>query len=405
MEGFIFSLKNSRLVTKDGIIKKDILIKGKRIAKVGGRFRNVPTIDAKGLLVLPGLIDVHVHLRDLGTSHKEDFYTGTCAALAGGVTTVLDMPNNAPSIDSIKMLEEKKKVANSKVVCDYGLYFGANTNNFEDVKKVDGVAGLKIYAAHTTGNLLVTNPVHLECHFSAFDKTKPICVHTGGDPSSVLELARRFGNKIHICHVSSAKELGIIRKARQDGVDVSCEVTPHHMFLEKKDEKRLRAFAKMKPPLIDRNTRMKLWENLENVDIFATDHAPHTKKEKRQEFEKAPAGVPGLETMLPLLLDAVNRKMMTIEQLVRMTSYVPAQRFWVKNKGQIWKGYDADFVLVDPKKEYVISEDKLFTKCGWTPFEGRRICGKIEKVFVQGVEAYDGENILVKKGFGRDLYA
>jgi dihydroorotase len=428
-------LCDGRIVTPKGIIEADLLAHNGKIIKIGKRLdsNSDEIINLSGKIVLPGIVDPHVHLREPGATHKEDFYTGTCAALAGGVTTILDMPNNNPSIDSVKLLEEKIKIASQKAVCDFGLHFGASTANFSETQN-PLVHSLKIFMGSSTGTLLVKEFSQLHEHFATFDKEKPIVVHAedeeainffsgkfpDNDVSShnkirdpvceiiavgkALALAEKYARMLHICHVSTETAIKMIGHAKNKGTRVTCEVTPHHLFLSEGSVEKLKNFGKMNPGLRSEQDRTALWQNLDLIDCIASDHAPHTRGEKEQEYLKAPSGVPGLETMLLLMLDAVNRKMLTIEKLAELTAANPAKIFGLSGKGRIEEGFAADFTIVDLGKEQKISNEKLKTKCGWTPFEGRKIKGSVEKVILAGQEVYDGENILVKPGFGRYIY-
>lgn len=252
-------------------------------------------------ITLPGLIDPHVHLRTPGQTHKEDFHTGSSAALAGGFTTIIDMPNNLQMIDSEKLLNEKIKIAKKKAVCDIGFHFGSLGNNLNEFKKVQyKVIGLKLYLSQTTGGY-VHSLETLEQTFLAWGRKKVILVHAEDETLNfVIELMRKTGNKVHICHVGKKEELRKIIKAKEEGLKISCGVTPHYLFLTEHDIKRLGVFAKMKPPLGTKKDQEFVWKNLKYIDLIESDHAPHTIEEKMS--ENPPFGVPGLETTLSLLL-------------------------------------------------------------------------------------------------------
>jgi dihydroorotase (multifunctional complex type) len=436
-------IKNGRIVSPEGIISADVEVKGGRIKKVAkGIASHGEVVDAAGLYVLPGLIDAHVHLRDPGATHKEDFYTGTCAALAGGFTTVLDMPNNTPAIDSVAALEDKLKTAGKNAVADYGLHFGASNTNFEEARKAQelaAVAALKVFMGSSTGSLLVTGFQELYGHFAGFSE-KPVCVHAEDEEAikffsgkarerfgegagagvhnearpplcaeiavqKALEIARLTERRLHVCHVSTEGEAALIAGAKKRGVQVTCEASPHHLFLCDKDAEKLGNFGKMNPPLRSDGDRLALWRGLNEgtVDLIASDHAPHTAEEKRQGYWSAPSGVPGLETTLPLLLDAVNKKMLELTQIARLCASSPARVFGIKRKGSIAQGFDADLVLVDLDKSRVVKGDGLQTKCKWSPFEGRELKGAVEKVFLRGQEAFDGQSVTVNKGYGKEI--
>lgn len=351
------------------------------------------------LLKLPSLIDSHVHLRDPGATQKEDFLTGTSAALAGGVTRVLDMPNNPQPTVTREALSQKTQIIKEKAVCDYGFYFGADQNNFSEIKKVvNEVCGLKIYLDSTHGPLLIDNLKTLTEHFKVWPGSKPICVHAEDlSVAKVLGLVTVYRKPVHFCHISQESEISLIKKAKEKGLPVTCEVTPHHLFLIQDDESTLGAFGKMKPPLRAKKDQKALWKAINEgvIDTIGSDHAPHTKEEKLS--ANPPYGVPGIETMLPLLLSAVSEKRLTLEKLVELTSTNPAKIFGLKPDSSSW-------VEIDVNKSYTIENSNLKTKCGWSPFDGMRVTGKVKRVFLRGQKVYENEKVLVKPGFGQGVY-
>ena len=362
-------------------------------------------------LILPGLIDPHVHLRDPGQTQKEDFYTGTCAALAGGFTTIFDMPNNKVPITTLKRLNEKIKIAKEKIVCDIGFYFGSLGDNLEEFEKVNPpaggkVLGLKLYLNKTTGNFLINRRL-LKTVFAAWQKSSdtpslhstgvqrdiPILVHAEDKMLNVvINLVKKLGNKIHVCHINTTEDLKQIIKAKEQGLKITCGVTPHHLFLTENDVKRLGAYGKMKPQLASKKDQDFLWKNLEYIDVIESDHAPHTIAEKRGEI--ASFGVPGLETTLPLLLTAVSEKRLTIDDIIRLCHTNPAKIFGIKTNSQTK-------VIVDLNSSFIIHHSSLFTKCGWSPFEGMKVKGKVTKVFLRGKKVFENGKILAKKGSGK----
>lgn len=344
------------------------------------------------MIKLPGLIDIHVHLRDPGQTYKEGFFTGTSAALAGGFTTILDMPNNKIPVTSIKTLKEKQKIASEKIVCDIGFYFGSLGENLKDFEKVQStVFGLKIYLNQTTGNYIVDEKVFKKI-CEVWPKKMPILLHAEEDViKQMIELAGQAGHRIHICHISSEKEFQTIIDAKHKGCKVTCGVTPHHLFLTSVDEKRLGPFRMMKPSLKSKKDIDFIWKNLKFIDVIESDHAPHTIEEKNS--EKMPFGVPGLETTLPLLLTAVSEKKLSIDRLIELCFENPRKIFRIKTD-------ENTFVEIDEKEEYIIDNKKLKTKCGWSPFNGWKIKGKVKRVFIRGKKVFEDGKILVKPGFG-----
>jgi dihydroorotase-like cyclic amidohydrolase len=347
------------------------------------------------MIRLPGLIDPHVHLRDPGATHKEDFLTGTRAALAGGFTMVIDMPNNpgAPVI-SPEALVSKAETARVKVVCDVGLYYGATPHNMSTYHQVASqVFGLKLYLDHTTGDLKVDELEAIREIMLAWPREKPLLVHAEDRTvAMLLGLIPSVGRGVHFCHVSGRVEIELIRDAKERGLPVTCEVAPHHLYLTEEDLPRLQGFGVMKPPLKRREDVDALWANLDVIDMIATDHAPHTLAEKQGEH---PAyGVPGLESSLPLMLTAVHDGGLSMDRLVEMMHTAPARIFRTPPQ-------ESTFVEVDTAHRWTIEAAKMRTKCRWTPFEGMGVVGAVRSVVLREEEvARDGE-ILAQPGSGR----
>ncbi len=345
------------------------------------------------LLRLPALIDAHVHLRDPGEEHKEDFTTGTAAALAGGVALVLDMPNTKPPIASAITLERKQALAARKALCDVGFFIGATPSNAAGAASLAGqVAGLKIYLDQTHGPLRVRNLAALLSHFRTWPAERPIAVHAEGLSTAIaIGLAMSFGRRLHVCHVSRADEITLIRAAKERGAALTCEVTPSHLFLTESDAQRLGPYGQVRPPLATEADRAALWNNLDIVDCIATDHAPHTRAEK--DGENPPPGLPGLETMLPLLLTAVAEGRLTVERLVELTHTGPARIYGLPRQPDTW-------VEVDPDARYVLDNGDLHTKCGWTPFAGLQVRGKVRRVVLRGETVFENDEVRISPGYG-----
>jgi len=429
-------IKNATLA--DGR-RADILVEDERIAAIGPDLPLPPgaeVVDATGLLALPGLIDIHVHLRQPGGDHKEDFTTGTQAALAGGVTTVLAMPNTNPPLTDRARLAEAIALASAKAVCDFGLFAGATPDNAAEVAGLEEAVGLKAYLGSSTGTLLVDSFAAQIAHFATYPRERVLAVHAEDEEAvrwfaargqrrpplcaalsvaRALALAEHFGRRLHICHVSTAQEVALIRAAKARGLPITCEVTPHHLFLslpsppfppprvgERGEGARNVVedpLYRMNPPLRPPDDVRALWDNLDVFDAVATDHAPHTLAEKHG--PEPPSGVPGLETALPLLLTAVHEGRMTLSDLVRLMATGPATAFGLATKGHLAPGYDADLVLVNPDAEWTISNEGLFTKCGWTPFAGWRVRGRVVRVFLRGRLVFAEGRVLAPPGSGR----
>lgn len=349
-----------------------------------------------GKLVLPGLIDPHVHLRYMDPQ-KEDFLTGNAAALAGGFTTILDMPNNKIPITTFPRLQAKIDQAKHYTRCDVGFYFGSLGNNLSEFEKVkDLVFGLKLYLNLTTGNFII-NEAKLKTIYKRWHKVtkgkKPILLHAERDVmDSVRRVLMSTPQPTHICHVSSKKELQQIIILKEKGFPITCGVTPHHLFLTKDDVRKLGPFGIMKPPLKSKKDQEFLWENLKYIDTIESDHAPHTIKEKQG--STPPFGVPGLETTLPLLLTASLKNKLTIDDIVRLCYKNPAKIFKIKKDSR-------SRIEVDINNQYEIKNKNLLTKCGWSPFNGWKVRGKVKKVYIRGKKVFENGKLLAKPGFGK----
>ncbi len=418
-------LHGGNVVTPDGVDRLDILIDGETIAAVGpdlaAQAPDAEQVDVSGLTILPGLIDVHVHLREPGGEHKESFYTGTCAALAGGVTTLCAMPNTSPPIADRATFELAVERADAQVVCDYGLYVGATPDNAAEAAAMsDEAVGLKMYIGSSTGSLLVDQFPAQIAHFEQYPQDHIIAVHAEDEAAvryyaargqrrppicavlataHALALAEQTGRRLHVCHVSTGAELELIRDAQARGVHVTCEVAPHHLFLSTEDEAALGTLGRVNPPLRDPANVAALWALCDVIDLIATDHAPHTLDEKAS--DSPPSGMPGLETMLPLLLDAAHAGRITLPDIARWTAAHPAEVFGFADRGRIAPGCHADLTLVDPDAEWTLANEGLHTRCGWTPFAGRRVNGRVERVYLRGREVFANGQVLAEPGSGR----
>jgi len=439
-------LSNCRVLVHDTLVECNIAAdqsgKISRLSRstIPGSFDE--KIDCTGLVALPGMVDPHVHFRDPGQTQKEDFYSGSASALAGGTTTVLDMPNNAPPVCSLAQLKEKVAIAKKKAVCDYGLYFGATPQNqavAAEAVKDPAVFALKVYLGSSTGDLLVEHMADFQRHLAAVPSHFPVCVHAE-DEHEIRKLTEEFKRRdskgkvdyhnlirspttaaisaeaacdaaskarrgVHICHASTKAELDIVATYKNGGVPVTLEVCAHHLFLTEHDARALGNYGKVNPPLRSRIDVAAVWDELSKVrspiDCIASDHAPHTPKEKEQDYWQAPSGVPGVQLRVPLMLDAANRNLVSLAQVVRYCSTNPARIFGLSSKGTLAEGFDADIVLVDLKAEHTVRAEDQLSKAGWTPFEGRKLRGEIKKTILGGRLAFDGENVCLKRGEGK----
>jgi dihydroorotase-like cyclic amidohydrolase len=347
---------------------------------------------------LPGLIDVHVHFRQPGGEHKETYSSGTAAALAGGVVTVLDMPNTTPPTTDGATLEAKQRLAQEGARCDVGVYLGATADNVEQVvAAAPRACGLKIYINSTFGPLRVSDWALIEAHVAAWPGERPIVVHCEGPlVPPMLRLGERYGRHIHVAHVARREEIEAIVEAKMRGVVVSCEATPHHLFLSTDDLPRLGPFGDVRPLLATPDDRAALWEHWEAIDCIATDHAPHTVAEKQS--DDPPPGLPGVQTMLPLMLTAVDDGRITLDQLIERMALRPAQLFGIALD-------DTTSVEVEIGPRWRIGNAEQLTKCGWTPFDGTEVAGRVLRTTLRGSLAWDGERVLAEPGTGNVLGA
>lgn len=363
---------------------------------------HIDCLTSNKLIRLPGLIDIHVHLRVPGGAHKEDFSTGTAAALAGGVTLVCAMPNTEPAIVNESSLALVRKLAHEQARCDYAFYLGATTTNAGELAKLvgkpfrNGVLGLKMYLNSTYGTLTMNRMQDWRAHFESWPKDMPLVCHAEGQTTAaVIWFAQHYGRPVHICHVAREEEIEIIKEAKNSGLKVTCEVCPHHLFLCDEDVKQIgESRAKVKPELCSKSDQEALWKNLSVIDCFATDHAPHTVQEKLS--DNAPPGFPGLETMLPLLLTAVNQGRLTLEDLINKLYFNPKRIFNLPDQPDT-------YIEVDLDHEWTIHESKTYTKAGWTPFANRKVQGKVRRVVLRGEVAFVDGEVLVEPGFGQEI--
>ena len=350
------------------------------------------------MIRLPGLIDPHVHLRDPGATHKEDFDSGTQAALAGGFTTVLAMPNTSPPLTDRASLELAERAGAARAHCDYGIYLGAGAENTQTaVGLAERVCGLKLYLDQTYGPLRIESLEQMEAHLAAWPKNKPIAAHAEGRSlAALLLLAGLLDRAVHICHVSRRDEILLIKKAKQQGYRVTCEVTPHHLTLTEEDIPALGAGrSEVRPRLATRRDRQTLWDNLDVIDGIATDHAPHTLPEK--DGENPPPGFPGLETSLAIMFTAVRERRLTLEDLVERMYTNPARIFDVPTQP------DTE-VLFDPEAKWTVEAANLHSRCGWSPFEGMPLQGRVRQVKLRGEIVFRDGEVLAPAGNGRNLF-
>jgi len=405
----------------------DVLFDDGIITKIGGNIDSpgAEEIDCTGKYVLPGVIDAHVHFRSPGHEEKEDWESGSRAALMGGVTTVFDMPNTNPQTTTLDALEEKRALAKAKSLVNFGLFFGGTGRNLEEVKRAQGIVGVKVYMGATTGQTVDETSDFMDGLLrDLFESTEKVVAIHAEDESLIrkhsetyhdenapeihslirndsvalsatkraVHLAKKYGGNLHVCHVSTKKELELLSKYP----DVTCEVTPHHLFFTVSDYSRLGNFVKTNPPIRSKNDVDALWEGIRNglVSFVATDHAPHLRSEKELGYWDAPAGVPGVEFALPLMLDSVNKGRLRMEDVVRLMCEGPANVYGIRGKGFLKEGYDADITVADMDISREVRNEDVVSKCGWTPYSGMTLRGWPVMTFVGGVLMMDGREIV-----------
>lgn len=351
------------------------------------------------MIQLPGLIDPHVHLREPGGTHKEDWDTGTQAALAGGFTMVLAMPNTQPPVIDQQSLMTSSTLAAQKARCDFGLFLGAShppISASEISAAAPASAGLKMYLNHTFGTLMLDDMSLWMHYFEHAHRNMTIAAHAEGHTlAAVILMAQLYNRPVHLCHVSRRDEILLIRAAKEKGIPVTCEVAPHHLFLTENDLPQIgSARGQVRPDLNTPADQQALWENLEIIDCFATDHAPHTLAEK--DGPKPPPGFPGLETALPLLLTAAAEGRLTIEQIISRCSTNPRRIYNLPDQPDT-------LVEIDPHVKWEIKAANTFTRCGWTPFEGVRVQGKVMRVVLRGQTVFQNGRVLAASGYGKNI--
>jgi dihydroorotase len=414
---FDLVFKGGTVVNQAGEGLADIGVKDGRIAEIGSIAEGMAgeTIDARGLHLLPGVIDTQVHFREPGLEHKEDLETGSRSAVLGGVTAVFEMPNTRPPTTSADALAAKVAAATDRMYCDFAFFVGATRENVEqlgELERLPGAAGVKVFMGSSTGDLLVDDEenlarvlatigrrasFHSESEARLRERAK---LQREGDPSShsewrdakaalastelLLRLAREAGKRVHVLHVSTGEEMALLALHKDIA---SVEVTPQHLTLATPDAYEvLGTKAQMNPPLRDRYHRERLWWGVAEgvVDALGSDHAPHTLEEKAKHYPATPSGMPGVQTLVPVMLDHVNAGRLSLARFVDLTSAGPQRLFGIAGKGRIAVGYDADLTIVDLKAERVIEDAWIGSKCGWTPFAGRRVQGWPVGTLVRG---------------------
>ena len=425
-----YLIKNATLVNEGEIFQADLRIKGDRIDEINRNGLNhkegEELIDAEGLYLLPGMIDDQVHFREPGLTHKAEIYTEAKAAVAGGITSFMEMPNTVPNTLTQELLEDKYQIAAKKSLANYSFFMGASNDNLDEVLKTNGkeVCGVKIFMGSSTGNMLVDedevlNEIFKECPLliathcedeatirknlelarQRFGEDVPIQQHPiirseeacYLSSSKAVELAKKHNTRLHILHISTAKELELFKQGAVGEKRITAEACIHHLWFTDEDYERKGTLIKWNPAVkrMEDRSAIRNAVNDDVIDVIATDHAPHTMEEKKNSYFNAPSGGPLVQHALPALLELHREGIYSLETIVKKTSHALADCFQINDRGYLREGYFADLVLVDLHKPWYVSKENLLYKCGWSPFEGQQFWSSIEKTFVSGHLAYD----------------
>ena len=409
-------IKNGQCYIDNELKDVDIAIKDKKIQKIGRiSEESKETINAEGLIVLPGCIDTQTHFREPGSTDTEDLNSGSKAAIVGGITSVFEMPNTNPPTSNMKEFQRKLDLAKNRMYCNYAFYFGATADNADDLASLaglEGCCGIKLFAGSSTGNLLVADEDDIDKVFK--NSSKVVAVHSEdesilkinkklikkGDVHThpvwrsvecaisstrrIVRIAEKHNKKAHVLHITTKEEIDFLSQHKGN---VTFEITPQHLTLYAPDcYEKLGTFAQMNPPLRDKTHYDRLWYAVKNNlnDTIGSDHAPHLKENKEKEYPNSPSGMPGVQTLMPVMLNHVNDKKLTLTQLVRLVCENPVKIFGIQNKGYIKEKYDADLTIIDMNKIIEINNENIESKCKWSPFNGFKFKGTPVSTIVGG---------------------
>ena len=417
-------IKNGSCYIEKDLKDQDIAIKDGKIIKIGKIDSKAKEVfEAKGLTVLPGCIDTQTHFREPGSTDTEDLHSGSRAAIVGGITSVFEMPNTNPPTSSKREFQRKLDLAKNKMYCNYAFYFGATADNAKelaDLKNLEGCCGIKLFAGSSTGNLLVADEKDIEIVFQ--NSSKVVAVHSedeeilninkklikDGDVHShpiwrseecaisstrrIVRIAERYKKKAHVLHITTKQEIDFLSQHKGN---ITFEITPQHLTIYAPDcYDQLGTYAQMNPPLRDKSHYDRLWYAVKNNlnDTIGSDHAPHLKENKEKRYPNSPSGMPGVQTLLPVMLNHVNDGRLTLEQLMNSICENPIKIFGIKDKGFIQEGFDADFTIVNMNKKIKIKNENIESKCGWSPFDGYELKGTPVSTIVNGqIKMRDGK--------------
>ena len=430
-DNFSLIIKNGSCYIDGKLTQTDIGLSGNKIKKIGKIELNSSKVyDATDKVVLPGIIDTQTHFREPGSTDVEDLESGSRAAVLGGVTSLFEMPNTNPPTSNLVEFDKKLQLAKNRMHSNYAFYFGATPDNIEQLSKlkdVEGCCGVKLFAGSSTGKLLVDKEADIEKVISNSDRV--VSIHSEdeeilnlrkkfikeGDVHShpewrntecaisstrrVVKIAERYNKKIHVLHVTTKEEVDFLAMHKKN---VTFEITPQHLTLYAPDcYDKLGTYAQMNPPLRTKEHYDRLWVAIKNniVDVLGSDHAPHSKENKNKNYPNTPSGMPGVQTIFPIMLDHVNNGKLTLQQLIKFMCENPCKIFGIKNKGYLKEGYDADLTIADMDKEVTIKDEMIASKCGWTPFNNHKVKGFPVGTIVNGnLVMSDGKVIVESKG-------
>ena len=430
-DNFSLIIKNGSCYINGKLTQTDVGLLGNKIKKIGKVELNSSKVyDATDKVILPGIIDTQTHFREPGSTDVEDLESGSRAAVLGGVTSLFEMPNTNPPTSNLVEFDKKLQLAKNRMHSNYAFYFGATPENIEQLSKlkdVEGCCGVKLFAGSSTGKLLVDKEADIEKVISSSDRV--VSIHSEdeeilnlrkkfikeGDVHShpewrnaecaisstrrVVKIAERYNKKIHVLHVTTKEEVDFLAMHKQN---VTFEITPQHLTLYAPDcYDKLGTYAQMNPPLRTKEHYDRLWVAIKNniVDVLGSDHAPHSKENKNKNYPNTPSGMPGVQTIFPVMLDHVNNGKLTLEQLIKLMCENPCKIFGIKNKGYLKEGYDADLTIADMNKEVTIKDEMIASKCGWTPFNNHKVKGFPVGTIVNGnLVMSDGKVIVESKG-------
>ena len=430
-ENFSLIIKSGSCYIDGKLEKTDIGLSGNKIKKIGKiEVNSSKVFDAADKIVLPGIIDTQVHFREPGSTDREDLESGSRAAVLGGITSVFEMPNTNPPTSNLVEFEKKLNLAKNRMHCNYAFYFGAtpkNANQLSKLKNLKGCCGVKLFAGSSTGKLLVAKEEDIEKVISNSDRV--VSIHSEdeeilnlrkkfikeGDVHShpewrnnecaisstrrVVKIAERYNKQIHVLHVTTKEEVDFLAMHKKN---ITFEITPQHLTLYAPDcYDKLGTFAQMNPPIRKKEHYDRLWTAVKNsiVDVLGSDHAPHSKDDKYKKYPTSPSGMPGVQTILPIMLNHINNKKLSLKQLIKLMSENPCKIFGIQNKGYIKEGFDADLTIIDMNKEKNIKNEMMATKCGWTPFHDMTVKGFPIATIINGKTVmFDGKVVTESSG-------